>query len=347
MGKRRGILYLALACLAVGVSYFSGERVQAASVEYSVVPEKSAKQVDQNQSYFDLKLAPGKKEVVTVAVHNNTNKAIVVETNVDRLTTNSNGVVEYTNSNQRQNVKLKYKINDLVKASTNQIKLAAKATQKVTYTVQQPAEKYDGVLAGGINFVKKNNDDAKQKSNMSVKNQYGYSIAIILHGNKDLAKHTVTAGKAEVKQSNKRNSVYVPIKNETAAFLNKVKVDGKVFRAGSDKVIYTNKMENAQVAPNSVYDFPISTNETALKPGKYTVKVNVESKGEKWQFTKYFEITRTQSVKLNKTAVLKKEDHTRAIISAIILVLVALILIILWFLRRKNREIEALKRKMK
>ena len=336
--------------LLLGISsgiIINGSTVNASEVGYSVIPQPSEKQLDTKNTYYDLKLSPGESDLLKVTVKNNSDKEITIDASVDRATTNSNGVVEYKNSDKHQSVALKNDLNDLVKVSDNKIKLEPNEAKDVTFQVTQPKEIYDGVIAGGINFTQEDTDDTENsssKSSMAIHNQYSYSIALVLHGEKELTKHEVTGGDVEVKQSNGRNNIYFPINNETAAFLNKVNVTGEVSKKGDNKAVYSEKMKDAQVAPNSSYEYPIGTNQTELRPGKYTAKVSVESKGEKWSFTKDFEITKEKAKDLNETAVIKKKDYTLYIlIGAGIVLLILLLVFVLWYAKRKNKEIEELK----
>ncbi|WP_430602640.1 hypothetical protein IGJ02_003094 [Enterococcus sp. DIV0724b] len=337
------ILTLSTVCwLIQGASY-----AEAASVGYSVIPHPSEKQVDKQNTYYNLKLAPGEKENIKVTIKNNSEKEITIDTNVDKATTNSNGVVEYRNSNKHKSTNLKFDLTDLVEVSEAQIKLAANETKDVTFSITQPEEEFDGVIAGGINFTQKNTEDSENpssKSNMAIRNQYSYSIALVLHGKKNLDKHELTSGDIEVKQSNGRNNIYFPINNETAAFLNKVNIKGDVYVKGENKAIFSEKLTNAQVAPNSIYEYQIGTNQTELKPGKYTAKILVESKAQEWSFTKDFEISEEKSKELNDTAVIKENDYSLYVLGAAgIILLILLIIFVIWYVRRKNKEIEELK----
>lgn len=345
MRKNFAKILLVVAIFA-GIGWRSRE-VQAADVGYSVIPQPSPKQVDPKNTYYDLKLAPDEEEALVVTVKNNSDKELTIEVDVDKATTNSNGVVEYKNSDQHQSAKLTYDLAKLVTASTKEVKLGPDQAQDVTFKVRQPKEGFAGVIAGGINFTQETTETeaSAAKSSVAIRNQYSYSIALVLHGEQDLSKHEVTAGAVKVDQANGRNKIYFPIANETAAFLNKVNVTGEVFKKGESQALFSEKVTDAQVAPNSIYEYPIGTKETPLVPGQYTAKIAVESKGEKWSFTKDFEITKEQSQTLNETAIIQKPDYSMYItIGAGIGVLLVFVILVVWYIRKKNQEIAELKK---
>ena len=344
LAKRKILCYVSLIFMLSIVSVLPVNFVEASNVGYSVIPQPSKKQVNNQNTYYDLKLLPGEKEKLKVTIKNNSDKAITIDTNVDKATTNSNGVVEYKDSGKRKSANLKYDIRDFAKPSVESVKLSPNESKEITYEVTQPKDSFDGVIAGGINFIQKNDDEGESsnKGGMSVKNQYGYSIALVLHGAKDISGHKVSADKLTLKQLNGRTNFCLPISNETASFLNKVNIKGNVYADG--KVVYSDETSNAQIAPNSVYEYSIGTNQTKLAPGEYTAKVSVESKGENWAFTKDIKVSKGESEKLNKSAVIKDDDNNLYAMLAIGgSVLVAVVVILLLFL--KNKEIKRLKKR--
>lgn len=324
----------------------------AEDVSYAVNPKPTDKQLDTSVSYYDLKLEPSEKTSVTVSVVNNADKPITINTNVDKAATNSNGLVEYNNSKNLENINLIYDISKLITISEPTFEIPAKGRKDVTYIIEAPSKNFDGVLVGGLNFIEKEEQDKEEKNQkktgMAIKNRYAYSVAVVLHGEKKLTDNDVSTGKIKIEQLNGRNNIYYPIQNKSARFLNKTNVTAKVYEKdlNSEKPIYIEEKKDAQVAPNSIYKFKIGTNEKKLKAGKYTVAMEVSSKEQSWIFSQDFEITSEKAKKLNETAVIKEEDYSLYIylgIGIAILILIPMIVLII-YVRRKNKQIEELKR---
>lgn len=331
--------------LLIGLASFSWcQRVSANTVGFEVAPVASKYQVDKAVAYYDLKLAPNQMITLAVKVTNTSTQAIVVHTSIAPATTNPNGVVEYQATAAGKNIDLPADTSQLITTAEDKITLAKGTSKIVTFKVKMPARKYNGVVVGGLSFLKK---AAKQqrKSAMAIKNQYAYSVAVVLHGDRALTKNKLTLGKIDATQNNGYNQISLALQNRTAAFLNQVKTDVQIYRRGSQKVRYKQVNEHGQMAPNSVYDLPLRVGRDALKPGYYTAKLAVTSKKQHWTFTKDFEITRNRANQLNKTAVI--EHHTNWWLWFSLGLLVILLLLIAWYIHRKQQKIKQLEAQLK
>lgn len=305
---------------------------------FEVIPVAAKQQLNHEVTYFDLKLAPNQATTVTVNVRSTSQKPITIETSVAQATTNTNGVVEYKAFKQNKSWGLPADIEKVVTTDQSKITLQPGEVKPVTYQIKMPQEAFDGELVGGLNFVKKVTDDQmKTDSSMGVKNQYAYTIAMVLHGRQELTRNKMSLGKITTRQINNRNVISMPLNNQTAAFLNKVTTKVTITKQGQSKAIYTQKTADGQMAPNSVYDLPVRIGETAFKPGRYTAKVAVTSKQQHWQFTKDFTITRKQARHYNQKAVLKEDDSWLGLSLIIIGIVLLLILIIVIYWRKQRR----------
>lgn len=338
-----GALLVTLMTVLVGTS------VQAAStsegVGFEITPVQSSSQVDKQVSYFDLKLKTDQTETVAVKVHNTSNEAMTVYVSTSKATTNINGVVEYKKSTANKSVALPADLGQMVTTKSAEVVLKAGETKTVEFQVKMPSKDYNGILAGGITFLKKASA-TKSTSTMAVNNQYSYTVAMVLHGKQDLTKNKLTLKQIKVNQINGRNVIAFPLANHTAAYLNKVQTKIKIYQRGSSKVAYQQTLKNGQMAPNSIYKLPVRTGEDALKAGKYRAVVNVTSKKQHWQFKQNFEITSSKATTLNKTAVLKQGPNWWLYIG-IGLLLLLLILLLIWYIYRKQRKIKELEQQLK
>ncbi|MBA3077331.1 DUF916 and DUF3324 domain-containing protein [Lactiplantibacillus plantarum] len=331
--------------LLVGlVSLSWGRTGLANTVGFEVAPVASKYQIDKAVSYYDLKLKPSQTTTLAVKVTNTSTQEITVHTAIVPATTNPNGVVEYQATADGKNIDLPADASQLITTAADKIILAKGTSKIVTFKVKMPAQKYDGVVVGGLSFLKK---AAKQqsKSAMAIKNQYAYSVAVVLHGDHALTKNKLTLGKIDATQNNGYNQISLPLQNRTAAFLNQVKTDVQIYRRGSNKVRYKQVNEHGQMAPNSVYALPLRVGRDALKPGQYTAELAVTSKKQHWTFTKDFEITRDRANQLNKTAVI--EHHTNWGLWISLGLLVILLLLIAWYIHRKQLKIKRLEERLK
>lgn len=323
----------------------------ASTVDYSVQPIPAEFQQNKDVTYFDLKVNPNESKKIYVDVKNGSDKSIKINTFIDKATTNSNGVVEYKNSSKFESINLKHDISEIIKPEITDITLAAHETKRIAYEIKMPKESFDGQIVGGVNFIQNDpeteKNSASDKSSMAVKNQYAYTISVVLHGDKDLKKNSVDLGNIKADQINGRNSIQIPIQNKTAAFLNKVQVEATIKEEKSNKTVYQDKKIGGQIAPNSVYKFELGTDSKKLEPGDYVASVKIISKEQKWNFEKKFSIKSSESEKLNKNAVIKKSDNTFIYVILGILLILLVMIALIYIFYKKNKEINELNRQLK
>ncbi len=319
-------------------------QASANTVGFTVAPQLPKNQVDQSVPYFDLKLDPKQEQTVGVVVKNTSGHAITVHVSQVRATTNINGAVEYKPLEENKSINLPADFADLVTTKQPTLKLKKGENRLVNFKIKMPAKQYPGVVVGGLTFLKKT-DQTQTKQEAAVKNQYSYTVATVLHGSHDLKKNHLTLGTVKGSQQNGYNEITLALQNRTAAFLNKVQTNVKIYHRGGHKVLYQEKKQNGQMAPNSVYQLPLKVGNEALKPGKYTAKLTVDSKKQHWEFTKNFVITGKQAQKLNQNAVIDHQVNWWLWIGIGLLILL-LLLLLAWYIYRKQRKIKALEREL-
>lgn len=320
---------------------------QADTVDYQVGAIKSTHQVDTAKSYFDLKLDVAQEDDIQVKVVNVSDKEITIDTSIDRAITNHNGVVAYDVKTGKSTDNIPYKIEDVITTQDKKITLAPKETKLVNYHVKVPTKAFDGVLSGGISFREESTDkDSNKKSSMAIENQFGYVIAVLLHGESEVVKPDLTLGKVNLGQINNRNVVYVPLQNIKAMYVNKLSVSSQITKKGSKKVLYSENKADMQMAPNSILNYPISLNEANFKPGKYTVDITAKSKGHVWKFSQSFEIKDKEAKKLNEKAIIKKKEPPY-IIYGLILLFIIFIAFVVRYMIKKQKQIKQLQKKLK
>lgn len=321
---------------------FGGQPVQAADAGYEVIPVRSKQQANQAVTYYDFKLMPGQQTAITVNIKSTSDKPITIATTVSKATTNINGVVEYKSFKQNKSSQLPFDIGQIVTTEQHQIKLQPGEVKPVTYQIKLPDQAFDGEVVGGLNFLKKADQTITSAGHgMGVKNEYAYTIALVLHGQHPITQNQLRLDQITTSQINNRNVISLPLNNSTAAFLNKVATQVTIYRKGQTQARYTQGNTNGQIAPNSIYALPVRIGDTKFKAGSYTAKVKVTSKEQHWQFTQDFTITGKQARHYNQKAVVKADD-TWLSISLIVIgigLVIILVGVILW---RKQRKIKLL-----
>ncbi|WP_246574097.1 DUF916 and DUF3324 domain-containing protein [Leuconostoc miyukkimchii] len=319
----------------------------ASEISFSVNTVIPDNQIDKSKTYFNLKLVPDQQQDIIVTLKNDTKKNITVEIGVNPAKTNSNGVVEYGKTNIKNDNSLTYPISDVVKGPSSLV-LPAGSSKNVTFHITMPKESFDGILLGGLTFQQKSSEvnQSDSKKNTTIQNEFAYAVAILLRENDKVVKPNLSLISVKPGQENYRNVINAEIKNNQAVLLSEVKVDAKVYAKNSKKPVYTSIKHDMQIAPNSLFRYPISLNGTEMKPGEYTYHMKVTGKSNNqsktWQFTKQFKIEAKKAKALNQSDVdvnanTNNTNWVYPLIALVLLVIVIILLIIVILLQRKKK----------
>ncbi|AVL00551.1 DUF916 and DUF3324 domain-containing protein [Pediococcus inopinatus] len=340
---KRKNLFLILMTMVLGV--LLTVPVSANELTFGVEANLPKNQVDKHVTYFDLNLKPGATQTVTVTVSNSSKKQVKIKPEVNTATTNLNGTVEYQRVAKKNfDTSLKYSLADYVKPVEKTVVLNGKQTKKIHLKITMPKEKFDGVMVGGLRLKDQNQNadkDKKKSKGTTVTNEYAYLIGVVLQQNTKKVQPHMKLASVKPGQVNLRNVINSRLRNVKATYLNKLSVNAKVTKDGSSKVIYHQKSSNLQMAPNSVFNYGLQLNGQSLKAGKYVMDITAKSKKQTWHFKKTFTITREKAAKLNAKDVSIKKDYTWIYILVGVLIILILIVIAFWLIRRKLKAKEA------
>lgn len=352
---------LLLFAAAVALVIMMSPKVSAAEFNFAAQAQIPENQLDKGVSYFDIKLDQGAEQTLHVDLRNDTEKEVAVDVEISSTTTNINGVVEYSPNEIKPAKSLKFNMKDYVKAPDT-VKIPAKSATTLDLKAAMPNEKFDGVMAGGITLKEhQDTNDQANSSNqkgVSIKNQFSYVIGLVMQQNTNPVAPNVKLDDVKPTQINYRNVILAPLENDAATFINKVAVDAKISKKGSDKAIYTTSKDGLQMAPDATFDFPISLEGQELKPGEYVAQLEVygnqnengtitrkSSKGEQkfanhWTLTKEFTVKKKTADHLNKKDVsLKKENHWWVyVLIALLILLITVVAVLIFVVLKKKAE---------
>lgn len=305
-----------------------------------VIPEKI--QVDKTKTYYDLKLEEGSKEELSVVLKNHTKKDVTVETSLNRATTNINGIVEYGKNSSKADDSLPYDIEKIATVKTPEVTVKPNEEKTVIIEVNMPKEKFEGVLASGLTFKEKNTSEDKkdEEQGLSIKNEYAYVVALLLHGDvpqKEI-KSELQLGDVKADQVNVRNVITANLKNVKPKYVNKMVIDADIYKKGSTEKLYSLKKENLQMAPNSNFNYAIPLDGNKLKAGTYLLKMKVNSSSGEWEFEKEFNVTREEAKKYNEKDVTIKEDYTMYYVIGGIALLILIQIVVMIVVKKSKKK---------
>ncbi|EHZ0460790.1 DUF916 and DUF3324 domain-containing protein [Enterococcus faecalis] len=305
--------------------------------DFSVNAEQSAYQVDKSKTYFDLSLPVNEAVPLVIHVTNNSEEAIEVAGELSPATTNINGVVEYGKTQNQLTSSVPFDITKVASFEKEKQTIAPKQTVDFVVNVSVPTKDYAGVVAGGITLRDVTEEKTSDETTGMFKNKFAYAIALLVHGDKKPVENAVMLKEVTPTQVNSRNVVSAAIENKTANYINKVSIEASVTDA-SGKEVLSEKKEDMQIAPSSLFQFPIYYEKQAMKAGKYTLTMTVRSEKQEWQLKKSFTITEEKATALNKTDVSKKKEsrNIQWLVLGLVGVIFLLLIILIVVLKKKK-----------
>ncbi|WP_314062834.1 DUF916 and DUF3324 domain-containing protein [uncultured Vagococcus sp.] len=349
--KKIVIITATILCLVLAVS--GQTRVWAETFPFEVQTIIPDNQVDKSKTYFDLKMEKGQKQTVEVLIRNVTKKDITVEVAFSRLTTNSNGVLEYKKVKGKPDESLVIDIEELAQVVDDEIAVKANSDVKAKITIEAPKNDFSGILAGGLTFklkttdAKKNSD--KNDDKMAIKNQYSYDIALVLHGNvpvEELPSELVLSTVGVINTSG-RNLIFANLQNPQPKNLKDVTIDSKVIEKESSKVVLENKRVDLEVAPNSNFDYGIPLNGTILDAGNYTLKLAIAIGSETLELEKEFTISGIEAEKIIAEAkpVVQKSNTVLYVLIGLLIIIAMAVPVLLKYNRTQGTSSKMVRKK--
>lgn len=289
---------------ASSASSSSGKTTQSNDIGFSVAAKIPNNQIDQHNSYFDLKMTRGRQQQIQTTIYNVTNADIKVRTAIHTAYKNGNGIIEYVTPTKSYDPSLKYRMDQITKIQgPTTITIPANGSKVVTATVTMPKQAVNGVILGGWYFKRvANKVTGSVKGSMNIANQYSYVIGLKYTAGivpqPQLKLDTITAG-----MQNYRRGVFPQLRNVTAVIVPKLTITARLTSKNSGKVIKNFTQKNVQLAPNSVYKVPILTGTNRLQAGSYHVRLVAKNTDHRWVFDKDFVISTAAADKYNQASV--------------------------------------------
>ncbi|HFD0793060.1 TPA: DUF916 and DUF3324 domain-containing protein [Enterococcus faecium] len=307
--------------------------------DFTVNAQQSTYQVDKQKTYFDLSLPINKVVPLTIQVTNNSNETISVSGKINPATTNLNGVVEYSKTKDKLTGKQPIDITKIAKFEKETQTIEPKQTINFVVNVTVPTKNYSGVVAGGITLRDVTEKKEDEKHIRMFKNKFAYAIALILHGEREPIKTELALKDVIPDQVNNRNVLIAEITNESTNYFNKVSIEANVIDSNNKQILWEKK-ENMQIAPSSIFQFPLYYAEEKMQEGTYILKMVVKSNEQEWDLSKKFVIQKDAANKLNQTDIVQNSDRNTNIMVYIIIGLIVLFicLVIIIFILFKKRK---------
>ena len=350
MTEKNKLQLYCILTLSIVLFFFSNFKQVAAEEgnnAFSVKAILPDNQRNKDATYYDLEVKPGQEQDLSLELFNSSSKEQKLSLAINPAITNDNGVIDYSTlpSNYKYDPSLTTPINTI--ASTEKIVIIPANSKKIVKIhLKLPNENFKGMILGGI-YITSLTDDTDDSDNketgMQIKNKIAYTIGMTLVESNEEVKADLQYEKTTATQEAGRNIVKATIRNPQPINLDDISYQAKIYKEGSTEVIHERTVEGYRMAPQSVFNYPISWNNKPFKAGKYQIKLTAESKktGQKWNWDEAFTIEADEAKKLNEKAVDLEEDNQwmmYLIAGGILLFALTLILIIVNMVRIKNKR---------
>ncbi|MFC6323562.1 DUF916 and DUF3324 domain-containing protein [Companilactobacillus baiquanensis] len=335
--KKLSIMFTFLFLFVIGIFTVHPTTAQAANLNYTVSVDHPDNQVSSNISYFDLKVKPDDHQKLTIHIDNTDSTAHKYLISINRANTNSNGVIDYSKHGTKADSSLESDIEKMV-PQPKTVTVPANTNQAESFELNVPKNEFKGIVLGGIQV--KSLDSNKQpvnKKGVTLNNQYAYVIGLQLQESSASIKPNINLNYVKSKQINYQNYIVANLQNDQPTLINKIDANARITKQGGEIAVYKLAKPGLDMAPNSNFDLPVSTNNKPLKAGKYTLHLKLSTSTKTWNFTKNFTISSTKAKQMNKTAVGETKSNNNWLMLTLIGILI-LIIIALMFVIIKNKN---------
>lgn len=300
-------IWLVTLLAILGGLLFSQE-TQAATTDsnFTVTPLYSENQIKQN-GYLDVLAQPGEQQTLSVKVLNLSDKDRTFAVAMYTGYTNNDAHLAYDRAKIPSDNTLTYALrHQTVSPKKQTIKVAAKSSTNVSFTVNVPNKQFNGLLAGGIRVwpLHEQAEVTTTEKQTLLRNKYAFGMPVLIRvkdnsGNAKLKLNTIHPG---LKAG--RITVFVNTQNTAPWLLPAASMDAKITRKGSSKVIHHTVKSGTSMAPNSNFDFAIDWNKQRLQAGTYHLDFTVKATGGTlgWHFSRDFTISAADAAEYNKQA---------------------------------------------
>ena len=272
------------------------------SVGFSVSPVLPENSNPTSAGFFDLTVAPGDRQELLFSINNDSPEEIVVRASLYTVTTNLNGIVDYS-APGRSDETLMHNMADIASLSQEHIIIPAGKLSEVTVSLTVPEESFDGILLGAIRTIREPTQRELAESGMIV-NRFSYIIPIRLRQTDCLIETNFLLGDLSALLVNSMASIVVDIRNPMPKLVRGVETSAKIYISGIETPLYESSGFIADFAPNSVLPFTLkNTPGSGIQAGHYTARINLAHEGTNWEFEHTFEITPEIAASVNSGVV--------------------------------------------
>lgn len=294
-------------------------------------------QLDDQLTYFDLRVAPGAVQTLEVEVVNETDEAMIIDLSAVSASTNRNGVIDYKTPDIRD-VSLKVPFAEIASLENNALTLPARSTQTARITISLPPETFDGVVLGGLSFTRRPAADQAQGA-ANVQNAYSYVVGVKLSETEAVVTPEFELDKISGELINYQGAFVHGLRNKNAAIAKGVSLSAAVKNAKGE-VVAEVKEKTIDMAPNSLMPLALTPLGGTLNPGDYISEITMSHEGRSWSWQESFTIGSVDARSISEASVGQTRTFPLQTLLLVLLTLAAVTIVTLLILLLRRRKAE-------
>lgn len=271
----------------------------------SVKPEIPDNQQGDYANMYNLKMTAGEEKEYTLHITNKGNDEKNVDVAIVNASTLADGIIDKSDAEAQMVKGAKNLLTDITTLKDNEVTVPANTTKDVTFKIKAPKEEMAGIILGGIYVLDKNEDGQKDtgKGGMSLHNQIGYPIEIMLATSDKQVKAKLELDQITADTHGGHPSVKIPIQNVNPNIIPDLTVKTEISQKGSKKIIVSDEKKDNQLAPQAIFPHQVKLSDGTVKAGTYTAHIQATSEYGEWSWDREFEITSKEAKEINETTI--------------------------------------------
>lgn len=332
----RILLFVFLVTASLPTQAFAQTADMADFTVRAILPEN---QLENENTYFDLRMKPGQRQTLQVEVYNAADAAIVLDVSLNAASTNRNGIIEYL-IERTPDETLRFPFHSIAQTQP-EVTLAPKEQKRIAVEISMPEEEFDGTILGGILFSKR--PQTEQTQGVGIHNQFSYVIGVRLTETDEIILPDFDLKSVQETLVNYRTAVLANIRNTEPVIVKGAKASAQVYLNNGQTPLFTVEKDNVDFAPNSVFPLPVEWEGTRLEAGSYRMSVQLTHEHNRWAWDQDFTISPSQANDINNGAITPTPQLFQGLfqnvffLGAVVLLLLLLLFLAFYIGRRSRR----------
>nr|WP_263326491.1 DUF916 and DUF3324 domain-containing protein [Neobacillus sp. Marseille-Q6967] len=335
--KFKNVILIMISTLLFLIVNVSSVLANEETVGYTVRALIPDNQVDRSHTYFDLRMKPNQRQEIRVEIFNSSREEIEVDVHITNPITNRNGLIDYTQVEAVPDESVPLPISEIATLNEKRVSIPAGGSKIVPIQLQMPEKEYDGIILGGIYFEKVIDKDKQEDQGVQISNKYAYVIGLQLSETDTEVEPDLQLKSVRPDLVNYRTAIIATIKNNAPLIADNLVINAKVYNEKGKEIKKIN-VQDYRIAPHTTMDFVIDWSNRELEPGTYSVSLHANSGLQNWDWEEEFVIQEEKAKALNEEAVEIKKDYTLQIISGLSIIILVLIGVIIYLIRKSKRN---------